>query len=114
MRGKGNEIKADYVNCSKSFVPYCRGNSSDVTQKITAVFGHITQHIKKICGPGDEKKVYHANSARTHVSYRVVYKSQQPAKFAGFSARFHRLLSLLHESRYVEETGYLHLKENTA
>ena len=33
----------------------------------------------------------------------VVYKSQQPAKFAGFSARFRRLLSLLHESKYVEE-----------
>ena len=34
---------------------------------------------------------------------RVVYKSRQPAKFAGFSARFRRLLSLLHESKYVEE-----------
>ena len=33
----------------------------------------------------------------------VVYKSRQPAKFAGFSARFRRLLSLLHESKYVEE-----------
>ena len=28
---------------------------------------------------------------------KVVCKSQQPAKFAGFSARFRRLLSLLHE-----------------
>ena len=35
--------------------------------------------------------------------YRVVYKSQQPVKFAGFSARLRRLLSLLHESRYVAE-----------
>ena len=34
---------------------------------------------------------------------RVVYKSRQPAKFAGFSARFRRLLLLLHESKYVEE-----------
>ena len=34
---------------------------------------------------------------------RVVYKSRQPAKFAGFSARFRRLLSLLHESKNVEE-----------
>ena len=34
---------------------------------------------------------------------RVVYKSRQLAKFAGFSARFRRLLSLLHESKYVEE-----------
>ena len=33
----------------------------------------------------------------------VVYKSRQLAKFAGFSARFHRLLSLLHESKYFEE-----------
>ena len=33
---------------------------------------------------------------------RVVYKSRQPAKFAGFSARFRRLLSLLQEQRYVE------------
>ena len=28
--------------------------------------------------------------------FSVVYKSQQSAKFAGFSARFRRLLSLLH------------------
>ena len=34
---------------------------------------------------------------------RVVYKSRQLAKFAGFSAMFRRLLSLLHESKYVEE-----------
>ena len=35
---------------------------------------------------------------------RVVYKSRQPAKFASFSARFGRLLSLLlHESKYVVE-----------
>ena len=34
---------------------------------------------------------------------RVVYKSRQPAKFAAFSARFRWLLSLLHESKYVEE-----------
>ena len=33
----------------------------------------------------------------------LVYKSQQPANFGGFSARFRWLLSLLHESRYVEE-----------
>ena len=34
---------------------------------------------------------------------RVVYKSWQLAKFAGFSARFRRLLSLLHESKHVKE-----------
>jgi len=34
---------------------------------------------------------------------RVVYKSRQPAKFAGFSVRFRRLISLLHESKYVSE-----------
>ena len=34
---------------------------------------------------------------------RVIYKSRQPAKFAGFSTRFRRLLSLLYESKYVEE-----------
>ena len=34
------------------------------------------------------------------VLHRVVYKSRQPAKFAGFSARFRRLLSLLHESKH--------------
>ena len=33
----------------------------------------------------------------------VLYKSRQPAKFAGFAARFRQLLSLLHESKYVEE-----------
>ena len=38
-----------------------------------------------------------------NLRHRVVYKSRQPAKFAGFSARFCRLLSLLHESQYVEE-----------
>ena len=37
------------------------------------------------------------------VNYRVVYKSWQPAKFPGFSARFCPLLSLLHDSKYVEE-----------
>ena len=31
---------------------------------------------------------------------RVEYKSPQPAKFAGFSARFRQLLSLLHESKH--------------
>ena len=39
----------------------------------------------------------------TGLPSRVVYKSWQPAKFAGFSARFHRLLSLLHKSKHVEE-----------
>lgn len=33
---------------------------------------------------------------------RVVYKSRLPVNFAGFSGRFCRLLSLFHESRYVE------------
>ena len=31
---------------------------------------------------------------------RVVYKSRQPVKFAGFSARFRRLLSMLRESKH--------------
>jgi len=44
-----------------------------------------------------------ANGDLTHYKFRVVYKSQLLAKFAGFSARFHRLLSLLHKSKYVEE-----------
>ena len=36
---------------------------------------------------------------KTHHVLRVVYKSRQPAKFTGSSARFHRLLSLLQQSR---------------
>ena len=39
--------------------------------------------------------------------FRVVYDSWQPAKFASFSARFRRLLSLLHQSRYVEEMMFV-------
>ena len=35
------------------------------------------------------------NELSTSLHNRVVYKSRQPAKFAGFSARFRRLLSLL-------------------
>ena len=42
--------------------------------------------------------------------HRVVYKSRQSAKFAGFSARFRRLLSLLHEPRYVEEMMFIRSK----
>ena len=42
--------------------------------------------------------------------FRVVYKSRQPAKFAGFSARFRRLLSLLHKPRYVEEMMFIRSK----
>ena len=38
---------------------------------------------------------------------RVVYKSQQLAKFAGFSDRFCQLLSLLHKWRYAEETMFI-------
>ena len=41
---------------------------------------------------------------------RVVYKSRQPANFAGFSARSRRLLSLLHEPRYVEEMMFIRSK----
>ena len=41
------------------------------------------------------------------IEHRVVYKRRQPAKFAGFSARFWRLLSLLHKSRYVEEMMFI-------
>ena len=37
--------------------------------------------------------------------FRVVYKSQQLANFAYFSARFHRLL--LHESRYVNQMMFI-------
>ena len=38
---------------------------------------------------------------------RVVYKSRQLVNFAGFSARFPWLLSLLHGSRYVEEMMFI-------
>lgn len=38
---------------------------------------------------------------------RVVYESRQPAKFAGYSARFRQLLSSLQESRYVEEMMFI-------
>ena len=41
---------------------------------------------------------------------RVVYKSRQPAKFAGFSVRFRRLLSLFEESRHVEEMMFMRSK----
>ena len=44
-----------------------------------------------------------ANGALTHYKFRVVYMSWQLANFPGFSARFRRLLSLLHKSKYVEE-----------
>ena len=37
----------------------------------------------------------------------IVYKSRQPVKSAVFSARFRRLLSLLHESRYVGEMMFI-------
>ena len=37
---------------------------------------------------------------------RVVYKSRQPAKITSFSARFCRLLSLLHGSRYRGDDVY--------
>ena len=41
---------------------------------------------------------------------KVVYKSRQPAKFAGFSARFCRLLSLLQETRYGKEMMFIRSK----
>ena len=41
---------------------------------------------------------------------RVVYKSRQPAKFAGLSARFCRLLWLRQESRYAEEMMFIRSK----
>ena len=49
---------------------------------------------------------------RTALSSRpgVVYKSRQPAKFAGFSVRFRRLLSLFEESRHVEEMMFMRSK----
>ena len=45
----------------------------------------------------------------TRLQNRVVhvYNSLQPAKFAGFSARFHRLLSLLQKPRYVKEMMFI-------
>ena len=46
---------------------------------------------------------YQQHDGHLQWASRVVYKSRQPAKFAGFSARFRRLLSLLHKSKYVEE-----------
>ena len=39
--------------------------------------------------------------------FRVVYKSWQSAKLAGFFARFCQLLSLPHQSRYVEEMMFI-------
>lgn len=42
-------------------------------------------HVDNTC----LKKLYQSGD-------RVVYKSRQPAKFTGFSARFHQLFSLLH------------------
>ena len=47
------------------------------------------------------------NAGSDPVINRVVYKSPQPAKFTGFSARFCWLLSLLHKSRYVEEMMFI-------
>ena len=44
------------------------------------------------------------------ITLRVVYKSRQPANFAGFSARSRWLLSLLHEPRYVEEMMFIRSK----
>ena len=44
------------------------------------------------------------------LNFRVVYKSRQPAKFAGFSVRFRRLLSLFEESRHVEEMMFMRSK----
>ena len=41
---------------------------------------------------------------------RVVYKSWQPAKFAGLSARFCRLLWLRQELRYAEEMMFIRSK----
>ena len=45
-----------------------------------------------------------------YLSHRVVYKSRQPAKFAGFSVRFRRLLSLFEESRHVKEMMFMRSK----
>lgn len=45
-----------------------------------------------------------------YIRRRVVYKSRQPAKFAGFSVRFRRLLSLFEESRHVEEMMFMRSK----
>ena len=45
-----------------------------------------------------------------YYQHRVVYKSRQPAKFAGFSVRFRRLLSLFEESRHVEEMMFMRSK----
>ena len=41
---------------------------------------------------------------------RVVYKSQQPAKFVSFFARFCWLLSLLQESKYGKEMMFIRSK----
>ena len=41
---------------------------------------------------------------------RIVHKSRQLAKFASFSARFCRLLSLLRESRYGKEMTFIRSK----
>ena len=47
----------------------------------------------------DSCLVFHRPTDYRMSLLRVVYKSQQLAKFTAFSARFHRLLSLLHKSR---------------
>ena len=63
---------------------------------LTRILGHFDANLLNSL----EYSQYFHNSRRL---IRVVYKSRRPAKFAGFSARFRRLLSLLHESKYVEE-----------
>ena len=76
-----------FVKISKLFCDYLRNSSG---------FGFVTA-IWKLFYLSIPIQGYTVHPCR------VVYKSRQPGKFPGFSARFRRLLSLLHESKYVKE-----------
>ena len=54
----------------------------------------------QVCSTSTAHSVAVVDEIPSTPSGRVVNKSRQPAKFAGFSARFRRLLSLLHESKH--------------
>ena len=59
----------------------------------------IIKKITLLPSPGDLRNPYLFSDkayAQFEPYFRVLCKSQQSAKFAGFSARFHWLLSLLH------------------
>ena len=51
--------------------------------------------------------IYFSRNTGYLKTWRKHCKSWQPAKFAGFSAGFHQLLSLLHEPRYGKEMIFI-------